>query len=77
MAPEKWDLGADRTISLEAVINEAISIKVGIDKGGQDDLSAIAVLGRCNRGEGDHFLLVDSPMDQSGRVREAEERHSL
>jgi phage terminase large subunit-like protein len=57
MAPEKWDLGADRTISLEVVIKEAISIKVGIDKGGQDDLSAIAVLGRCNRGEGDHFLL--------------------
>ena len=39
------------------MIAEAISIKVGIDKGGQDDLSAIAVLGRCNRGEGDHFLL--------------------
>ena len=57
MAQDKWDRGADRTISLEAVINEAISLKVGIDKGGQDDLSAIAVLGRCNRGEGDHFLL--------------------
>ena len=57
MAPEKWDAAADRTIALDVVISEAISIKVGIDKGGQDDLSAIVVLGRCNRGEGDHFLL--------------------
>jgi phage terminase large subunit-like protein len=54
LTPEQWAAAADTTITLDVLIAEAISIKIGIDRGGLDDLSAIAVIGRC---KGDRFLV--------------------
>jgi phage terminase large subunit-like protein len=47
----EWDAAADDTLSLEAVLEEAFKIYIGIDRGGLDDLSAIVVLGKTADGK--------------------------
>jgi phage terminase large subunit-like protein len=47
----EWDQAADNTLNLEALLEEAFAIYVGIDRGGLDDLSALCVLGKTLNGE--------------------------
>jgi phage terminase large subunit-like protein len=46
----EWDAAADDTLSLEALLSESFRTYIGIDRGGLDDLSAVAVLGRTSEG---------------------------
>jgi phage terminase large subunit-like protein len=47
----EWDAAADETLSLEAVLLESKYVYLGIDAGGLDDLSAVAVLGKATDGK--------------------------
>ncbi len=46
-----WDRAADDTLDLEALLSESLRVYCGIDRGGLDDLSAIAVLGKTKEGQ--------------------------
>lgn len=47
----EWDAATDDTLDLPALLEESFKIYIGIDRGGLDDLSAIAVLGRTPEGK--------------------------
>ena len=64
MTPERWDAAADNTITLPSLVDEAVSIKIGIDRGGLDDLSAVAVMGRC--ADGRFLVWVHQWISQQG-----------
>ncbi len=49
-AAEAWAQGADTTLTLESVIENASRIAIGVDGGGSDDLLSVAVLGEAPGG---------------------------
>jgi phage terminase large subunit-like protein len=48
---KQWDAAADVTITLEALIADSVSICIGVDRGGLDDLTAICALCRAADGK--------------------------
>jgi phage terminase large subunit-like protein len=50
-----WLAAADRTLTLDALLERSEVVTIGIDGGGLDDLFGLAVLGRCRRTR--HWLL--------------------
>src|SRR5262249_10595988 len=46
MAMARWDAAADRSLTLKSVIEGSLYVYVGVDRGGLDDPTAIAMLGK-------------------------------
>jgi phage terminase large subunit-like protein len=66
---QTWDAAADPTLTIDQLLAESVEIVAGIDAGGLDDLSALALLGRTGA---DRYLLWSHQwLSQQGYAKRA------